>query len=113
MDLFGIKEHDARHDEVERRIRDLAEQVAQLTIELGEARADIARLQAQVDAKLDAPDTEALDADLADARAKLEAAKEASETAWNDLYPQLLSSLGRVREAVDTAGRKETSSSDE
>ena len=107
MDLFGNKEHDARHETVERELRNLAEQLAQLTIELGEARADIARLQAQLDDKMDAPDPDALDEDLADAKAKLGAAKSASEEAWNEIYPQLLTSLGKVRDAIDKAGRKE------
>ena len=34
MDLFGAKEHDARHDTVEQQLRSLVEQMAQLTIEL-------------------------------------------------------------------------------
>ncbi len=107
MDLFGNKEHDARHETVERELRNLAEQLAQLTIELGEARADIARLQAQLDSKVDAPDPDALDEDLADAKAKLGAAKSVSEEAWNEIYPQLLTALGMVRDAIDKAGRTE------
>ena len=103
MDLFGSREHDARHDEAERQLRELFEQVAQLTIELGEARSDITRLQAQLDSKVDAPDPDALDQDLADARAKLGAAKTASAEAWNEVYPQLATSLGKVREAIDEA----------
>ena len=47
-----------------------------------------------------------MDAELADARAKLGAAKAASEEAWSDIYPQLLTSLGKVRDAIDEAGRK-------
>lgn len=35
MDLFGIKEHDERHDAVERQLRRIIEQVAQLSIDLG------------------------------------------------------------------------------
>ena len=113
MDLFGAKEHDARHDAVEQQLRSLVEQMAQLTIELGEARADISRLQAQLDGKLDAPDPDAMDAELADARAKLGAAKAASEEAWSDIYPQLLTSLGKVRDAIDSAGAKGSESTDE
>jgi predicted nucleic acid-binding Zn-ribbon protein len=107
MDLFGTKEHDARHDTVEQELRSLAEQLAQLTIELGEARADIYRLQVQLDTKIDAPDPDALDQDLADAKAKLGAAKVASGDAWNEIYPQLLTSLDKVRDAIDSAGKKE------
>lgn len=103
MDLFGIKEHDERHDEVEHQIRALIEQVAQLTIELGEARADITGLQSRLDTKLDAPDPTALDADIADAKAKLSAARTASESAWSDIYPQLQESLEKVRDSIDSA----------
>lgn len=106
MDLFGSKDHDARHEHTEQQLRDLVEQVAQLTIELGEARADIGRLQAKLDTKLDAPDPRSMDADLADAKAKLGAAKAASTEAWQEIYPQLLTSLGRVRDAIDAAGAR-------
>lgn len=113
MDLFGNKEHGARHDAVEQQLRGLVEQVAQLTIELGEARADIARLQAQLDTKMDAPDAEAMDEELAEAKAKLGAAKSASEEAWNEIQPQLLASLAKVRDAIDKAGAREPDATDE
>ncbi len=108
MDLFGLKEHDERHAEVERQIRHLLEQVAQLTIDLGEARADIRRLQREVDSKVSATDVDpaltALDAGLADARSKLDAAQSASEDGWSDVYSQLETSIGNVRDAVDATG---------
>ena len=108
MDLFGLKEHDERHAEVERRIRYLLEQVAQLTIDLGEAHADIRRLQREVDSKVSAADVDpaltALDEGLADARSKLGAAQSASEDGWSDVYSQLETSIGNVRDAVDAAG---------
>ena len=104
MDLFGGKEHDARHDETERQLRALAEQMAQLTIELGEARADIRRLQDDVEGAGE------LDVDIADAKAKLGAATSATEEAWSELYPQLMRSLAKVRESIDSAGAKETES---
>ena len=108
MDLFGLKEHDERHAEVERQIRHLLEQVARLTIDLGEARADIRRLQREVDSKVSVNDVDpalaALDAGLADARTKLEAAQSASEDAWSDVYAQLDVSIGTVRDAVEAAG---------
>ena len=108
MDLFGLKEHDQRHAEVERQIRHLLEQVAQLTIDLGEARADIRRLQREVDSKVSVTDVDPalteLDTGLADARTKLEAAQAASEDAWSDVYAQLDVSIGTVRDAVAAAG---------
>ncbi len=100
MDLFGSKEHDARHDDTERQLRVLAEQIAQLTIELGEARADIRRLQDDVAGAGE------LDVDIADAKAKLSAATSATEEAWTELYPQLVQSLAKVRASIDAAGTK-------
>ena len=107
MDLFGTKEHDARHAAAEAQIRDLLEQVAQLTIELGQTRADIRHMQAQLEGKMDTPDADAFDEDLADARAKHGAAKSASEEAWREIYPQLATSLGKVRDAIDGASKDE------
>ena len=109
MDLFGIQEHDARHDQVEQQLRSLLEQVAQLTIELGEARGDIARLQDELGSKVGVPDVDAesLDAGVADARVKLTAAQEASTEAWSEIYPQLTASLAKVRAAIDDAGSKD------
>ncbi len=40
VDLFGLKEHEARHDEAERQLRRLIEQLAQLGIDLGVTRSD-------------------------------------------------------------------------
>ncbi len=107
MDLFGNKEHDERHAATERQLRALSEQVAQLTIELGEARADIRRLQD------DAASAGELDVDIADAKAKLSAATSATEEAWSELYPQLMTSLAKVRASIDAAGTKDPEPTDE
>lgn len=107
MDLFASKEHDARHEATERELRSLAEQVAQLTIEMGEVRADIRRLQD------DAAGAGDLDEDLAEAKAKLSAATAATEEAWAEVYPQLLKSLAKVRDSIDAAGAKEPEQDDE
>ena len=55
---------------------------------------------------MDVPDPEAFDEDLAEAKVKLGAARTASEEAGSEIYPQLLTSLGKVRDAIDAAGRK-------
>ena len=75
MDLFGIKEHDQRHDEVERQLRRLIEQVAQLSIDLGVTRTELRRLALTVEGKVSEADVDpaliALDAGIKDARVKL------------------------------------------
>jgi archaellum component FlaC len=55
MNSYGLKKHDERHAEVERQTRHLLEQVAELTIDLSEARADVRRLQGDVDTKIPIP----------------------------------------------------------
>jgi chromosome segregation ATPase len=102
MDLFGIKEHDAQHAELAEQVRYLLEQVATLTIDLGQARADIERLRHEADS-VD-PSLVALDAGLSDARAKLRAAKSASAQGWSEVYAQLQSSLADVQDEIDAAG---------
>lgn len=44
MDIFGLDEHDERHDAGERQLRRLIEQVAQLSIDLCVTRTDVRRL---------------------------------------------------------------------
>ena len=58
MDLFGIKEHDERHDEVERQLRRLIEQVAQLSIDLGVTRTELRRLSLTVERKVTEADVD-------------------------------------------------------
>jgi hypothetical protein len=76
MDLFGMREHDARHDEGERQLRRLIEQVAQLSIDLGVTRTDIRRLSLVVEGKVDDADVDeaivALNERVKQARVKLQ-----------------------------------------
>lgn len=110
MDLFGIKEHDAQHAELADQVRYLSEQVATLTIDLGQARADIERLRHESDS-VD-PSLVALDAGLSDARAKLRAAQSASAQGWSEVYAQLQSSLVTVRDEIDAAGSDDEAETD-
>jgi ABC-type transporter Mla subunit MlaD len=102
MDLFGMKEHDERHDEVERRLRRLIEQVAQLSIDLGVTRSDLRRLGLTVDGKVAEADLDPIIVDLndgvRDARVKLAAAQDAAEENWaavNDELGDAVDGLGK------------------
>lgn len=101
MDLFGIKEHDERHDEVERQLRRLIEQVAQLSIDLGVTRTELRRLTLTVDGKADeaAIDTTilALNEGVKKARSKLVVAQAAAEENWEEVSGNLASSLEELR----------------
>lgn len=101
MDLFGIKEHDERHDEVERQLRRLIEQMAQLGIDLGVTRTELRRLSLTVEGKVTEADVDpslvALDAGIKDARTKLAETQNAAEENWAALNDQLSSSVDALR----------------
>ena len=101
MDLFGIKEHDERHDEVERHLRRLIEQVAQLGIDLGVTRSELRRLSLTMEGKVSEADVDpallALDAGIKDARGKLAEAKEAAEENWAAVNDELDASINELR----------------
>jgi hypothetical protein len=107
MDLFGIKEHDERHDEMERQLRRLIEQVAQLTIDLGVTRTQMRSLQLQVDGKVAEGDLDpsviALNQGIKDARVKLAEAEAAADEQWADLLDGLSASIDTVREQTTAA----------
>ena len=107
MDLFGIKEHDERHDEVERQLRRLIEQVAQLSIDLGVTRTELRRLSVAVEGKVDTADVDpgmvALNQAIGVARVKLEEAQGAAEETWNAVSDELAQALDDMRqEFTDT-----------
>ena len=52
MDLFGMKEHEQQHKDLEKHVRRLVEQVAQLTIDLGETRMQLRELAIEVEGKV-------------------------------------------------------------
>jgi len=101
MDLFGIKEHDERHDEVERHLRRLVEEVAQLSIDLSMTRTELRRLSLTVEGKVSEADVDpaliALDAGIKDARVKLAETQAAAEDQWAAVNEQLSASLDNLR----------------
>ena len=107
MDLFGLKEHDARHDELERTVRRLVEQVAQLTIDLGVTRTELRKLRLVVDGKVSADDidpaVDAMNQGLKVARTKLAAAEEAAEEKWSALNAELSEAIAEVRQNWEQA----------
>ncbi len=107
MDLFGLREHDDRHDEVERQLRRLVEQVAQLSIDLGVTRTELRALGLTVDGKVDEaaidPALIALNEGIATAQQRLEETQAATESEWNDLSDQLSAAVQELRDELDDA----------
>ena len=97
MDLFGIKEHDAKHDAMEQQLRRLVEQVAQLSIDLGFTRAQV---QGKVDAADVDPAVAALNEGIKEARVKLAAAKDAAEADWAALNEEVSKAVDKLREEL-------------
>lgn len=109
MDLFGIKEHDERHDEVERQLRRLIEQVAQLSIDLGVTRTELRRLTLKVEGKVTEADLDpaivSLNEGIKDARIKLAAAQDAAEEQWAAVNDELSEAIDSLRnELTDDDG---------
>ena len=104
MDLFGIKEHDERHDEVERQLRRLIEQVAQLSIDLGVTRTELRRLTLKVEGKVAEADLDpaivSLNEGIKDARIKLAAAQEAAEEQWAAVNDELSEAIDSLRDEL-------------
>ena len=107
MDLFGLKEHDARHEEAERQIRRLVEQVAELTIDLGETRLQLRQLSLEVGKKVGVedvdPSLQGLNDGLAKARVALGESQKAAEGQWDKLSTQLSDSLEGLRDQLPEA----------
>ena len=109
MDLFGMKEHDERHDEVERQLRRLIEQVAQLSIDLGVTRTEMRRLTLTVAGNVSEAEVDAgilaLNEGIKDARVKLAAAQDAAEENWAAVNDELSEALDSLRQELgDTEG---------
>jgi hypothetical protein len=105
MDLFGLKEHEQQHKDMERHIRRLIEQVAQLTIDLGQTRVELRRLTLEVDKKAETDDIDpallALNEGLGRARAALADAEMAAEEQWDGLSEQLSDALEDLRKQFE------------
>ncbi len=104
MDLFGMKEHDERNDEVERHLRRLIEQVAQLSIDLSATRSDMRRLSLTVEGKVSEADVDPviieLNDGIKDARVKLAAAQDAAEENWAAVNDELADAVDTLRQSM-------------
>ncbi len=104
MDLFGMKEHDERHDEVERQLRRLIEQVVQLSIDLGVTRTELRRVGLTVEGKVSEADVDptivSLNEGIKDARVKLSVAQEAAEENWAAVNNELSDAIDSLREEL-------------
>jgi len=104
VDLFGMKEHDERHDEVERQLRRLIEQVAQLSIDLGVTRTELRRLSLTVEGKVEDADVDPviieLNDGIKDARVKLVAAQDAAEENWAAVNDELGDAVDALRKSM-------------
>ena len=102
MDLFGIKEHDQRHDEVERVLRRLSEQVAQLSIDLSVTRSQLRKVSLTVEGKVSEaeldPSVLTLNEGIKKARAKWAAAQDAADEQWSALNDEVISALDDLRD---------------
>ncbi|NIR15616.1 MAG: hypothetical protein GWN86_17495 [Desulfobacterales bacterium] len=107
MDLFGIKEHDERHDEVERQLRRLIEQVAQLSIDLSMTRAELRALSNVVEGKVSAAEVDpafvGLNEGIKDARVKLEETQQAADEEWGRINDELSASVEELRSQLETS----------
>lgn len=108
MDLFGIKEHDERHDEVERQLRRLVEQVAELSIDLAVTRSELRRLSLTVGGKVSEADIDpailTLGEKVKSARIKLADTQVAAEENWDAVSVGLSDALDSLREEVEASG---------
>lgn len=105
MDLFGFQQHDDRHDQLERQMRRLVEQVAQLTIDLAVTRTELRSLELQVSGKADDAHVDpvliAINNGLGRARASLAAATGSAEAGWNEVSSDLSESLAELRSSLE------------
>lgn len=93
MDLFGIQTHDDQHVATERTLRRLVEQVAQLSIDLGQTRTDLRRLSLVVEGKVSAdavdPALVEMNSALGRAREQLGNLEASADEQWNEVRQQL------------------------
>ena len=93
MDLFGMKEHEQQHKDLEKHVRRLVEQVAQLTIDLGETRMQLRELAIEVEGKVSTDEIDpalvGLNEGIKGAREQLSETQEANEETWDKLSDDL------------------------
>jgi hypothetical protein len=117
MGLFGDDERqDARLDALEEHIRTLTEAVQRNQMDTAACRADLLRLQAQVDAKISAEDVDpalaAFNDDLRAARKAVDESAQAASQSWAKLQEGVTETLESLRKSLSQASerlQKETS----
>jgi chromosome segregation ATPase len=101
MDLFGLKDHEQQHKDLESHVRRLVEQVAQLTIDLGETRMQLRKLALEVEGKVSADEIDpalvGLNEGIKQARKQLEETQEAAEDSWDQLSDELDDAVDQLR----------------
>lgn len=102
MDLFGMKEHEQQHKDLEKHVRRLVEQVAQLTIDLGETRMQLRELAIEVEGKVSTDEIDpalvGLNEGIRQAREQLSETQEANEQTWDKLSDDLDDAVEVLRE---------------
>jgi ABC-type transporter Mla subunit MlaD len=102
MDLFGMKEHEQQHKDLEKHVRRLVEQVAQLTIDLGETRMQLRELAIEVEGKVSTDEIDpalvGLNDGIRQAREQLSETQEANEQTWDKLSDDLDDAVEVLRE---------------
>ncbi|MFA9401274.1 MAG: hypothetical protein ACERKT_09245 [Acidobacteriota bacterium] len=102
MDLFGMKEHEQQHKDLEQHVRRLVEQVAQLTIDLGETRMQLRELAIEVEGKVSTDEIDpalvGLNDGIKQAREQLSETQEANEQTWDKLSDDLDDAVEVLRE---------------
>ncbi len=102
MDLFGLKDHEQQHEDLERHVRRLVEEVAQLTIDLGETRMQLRKLGLEVEGKVSVDEIDpalvGLNEGIKRAREQLGQTQEAAEESWDQLSNELDTAVNDLRE---------------
>ncbi|MGB6424326.1 MAG: hypothetical protein WBF18_03540 [Solirubrobacterales bacterium] len=102
MDLFGLKDHEQQHEDLERHVRRLVEEVAQLTIDLGETRMQLRKLGLEVEGKVSVDEIDpalvGLNEGIKRAREQLGETQEAAEESWDQLSNELDTAVNDLRE---------------
>ena len=105
MDLFGIKEHDERHDEAERQLRRLIEQVAQLSIDLSMTRAELRALSNVVEGKVSTAELDpafvGMNEGVKAARVKLKETQDAADEEWGRISDELAASVDALHSQLE------------
>ncbi len=108
MGLFGNDdEQDARLDEIERRMRRMAEHVSQLSADLSLTRMELLKTRIAVDDSVKASDLDPvfgqLNDSLGSAREKIEASKAAADESWAMLQDGSDEALETLRGSIEGA----------